>query len=187
MNWRAVEENWMNFIEEFNLQSERLKKNYIHGYQDIYRATEYFHKFEIFYENKINKSSNYGSLFGHSMLIYTPIHSNPQIKISISKTHLWRWFLFKEKKIQIKREGDKVENLLPLNDIEELFKTFPNSNLSINVFDKHGNKGIKIGQEVLQIKINDQPKKLEQLKLIRYIMVKILVTFIENGRIKART
>ncbi|MCH7410678.1 hypothetical protein MM239_14820 [Belliella sp. DSM 111904] len=187
MNWRKIDENWKEFEKEFNLDVKRLNKNYFHGYQDFYKATEYFEGFKVFYENSINKSNNFGSLLGNSMRILVPIKTSPQLRISIKKKSTIRRLLGDGNGDEINSDDFQVDKELPIVEIKKIFERFPKTEITIKEYGKYGNEKIKKDQEVLKIEINNQPESFEELKAIRDFTLLILSSLITIGRLKART
>ena len=186
MNWRKIDENWKEFEKAYNLDVERLNKNYFHGYLDVFKATENFEGFKVFYENSINKSVNFGSLLGNSMRVLVPIKTSPQLRLSITKKSIIRRLIGNGNGVEIKSDDFQVNKELPIIEIKKIFESFPKTEITIKEYGKYGNEKIKKDQEVLKIEFNNQPESLEELKAIRNLTLLILSSLITIGRLKAR-
>ena len=133
MNWKKASENWEKFIQTYNLDVEINDRNYFHGKQNIFQAKETYNDYNIFYENKLNKSNYSGASynFGHKIMVIVPIKSNNHLKLKIKKSSFWKRLNKRNKDLSIITNKNEIKNLLPLNEIRDLLKNFSDLKISI--------------------------------------------------------
>ncbi|WP_298475389.1 hypothetical protein [uncultured Maribacter sp.] len=189
MNWRKIEDNWKCFVKDFNLKDESSENNYFYGKQELYKASENFLNFIIYYENKFNKSIELGSSFrvGHRLMMVSPIELYGRYRIAIEKKPLWKRLFNSTDKLRVEITDSSIIGCLPLEEIEMVITYFPDLKLSIKEFDKYQNRQIPYGQTVLLIESSYQPIELEHLKKTREIITLILEKLKENKKIKPYT
>ncbi len=187
MNWKKISENWEKFTQMNNLEVEKDDRNYLYGKQEIYQAKENFNGFEIFYENKLNKSTEYGSSFnlGHKMMLVVPIEPNQKLEVKINRNSFWNRFTKRNQNLRIITNGAETKNLFPITEIENLMKSLPDLEISIKSFNFKQNPNIQYGQKVVSIESKHCPTELNELELSRIIMTKILTELLNKNIVKA--
>ena len=176
MNWKKASENWEKFIQTYNLDVEINDRNYFHGKQKIFQAKETYNDYNIFYENKLNKSNYSGASynFGHKIMVIVPIKPNNHLKLKIKKSSFWKRLNKRNKDLSIITNKNEIKNLLPLNEIRDLLKNFSDLKISIESYNRYQNPYINFGQKVIQLESKRYPTELKQHELSRTIIIKIL-------------
>lgn len=186
MNWKKIDENWKSFVRDYNLREDSDEVNYFHGKQELYKASEDFHGFVIYYENKFNKSSNFGSSFpiGNRLTIVSPIEMRKKLRLTVQKTTLWKRLLNSNEQLKIEISDNQKNNFLPIDEIAVVTEFFPDLKVTIKEFDKYQNQQIPFGQIVLMIETKYQPEELEHLQKSRGVITSILQKLAESKKIK---
>lgn len=176
MNWRKIDDNWKSFVRDYSLKDESGANNYFYGKQELYRASEDFQGFSIYYENKFNKSAELGSSFriGQRLTFVTPIDLDQNCNLTVKKKSFWTRVFNSAEKLKIECSDKEVINSLPIPEIQSITSFLPDLKLSIKEFDKYQNQQIKYGQTVLLIESKYQPEELEHLTKPREVMILIL-------------
>ncbi|QCK15645.1 hypothetical protein [Mangrovivirga cuniculi] len=182
MNWKKIHENWNLFVRKYNLKDESKENNYFYGKQELYRASEVFEGFNIYYENKFNKSAEIGSSFrvGNRLAIVSPIEASHKWTLKVEKNSLWKRLFNSSDKSKIEFSDPEIKEYLPLEEIKNIATFFPDLRLSVKEFNKHQNQYIKYGQNVFMIQTKYQPKELEYLTKPREVMISVLQKLKEN-------
>lgn len=186
LNWRKIDDNWKFFVKDYSLKEESSENNYFYGKQELYRASEAFQGFSIYYENKFNKSSELGSSFqvGHRVTYVSPIEIDTNWNLIVEKKSFWARVFNSSEKLNIKCSDKEVINILPIQEIEFITTFFPELKLSIKAFDKYQNQHITYGQTALMIESKYLPEELEHLTKPREVMILILEKLNKNKKIK---
>ncbi len=186
MNWIKIDENWKFFVKNYTLKDDSGEKNYFYGKQELYKATEYFKGFVIYYENKFNKSTEMGSSFriGHRLTMVSPIDVAKRESMKIEKSSFWKTIFKPNRKLNIELSDTEIVKHLPLEEIEILTSFFPDLKLSIKKFGKYQNQEVSYGQTVLILETKYQPKEFEHLKKSREVIISILQKLSESKKIK---
>lgn len=176
LNWRIIDDNWRSFVEDYSLKEESGENNYFYGKQELYRASEDFQGFSIYYENKFNKSAELGSSFsiGHRLRFVSPIELDQNWSLTIKEKSFWKRVFNSSENLKIECSDKLVIDLLPIEEIRLITSFFPDLKLSIKKFEKYQNQRIPYGQTALMIESKYQPEELEHLSKTREVMTLIL-------------
>ncbi len=187
MNWKKISEIWEKFTEMNHLKVDKNARNYFLGKQEIYKAKENFNDFEIFYENRFNKSTDYGASFnlGHKMMILVPVELIQELEIKIKRNSFWNRLVKQNQNLSIITNGAETKVLLPLIEIENLIKCLPDLEISIKSFNLKQNPNVQFGKKVLVMESKYYPTELEELQLSRNIIIKILTELQNRNLLKA--
>lgn len=168
------------------MKEDSSENNYFYGKQELYRASEEFQGFCIYYENKFNKSAEHGSSFriGHRLTFVSPIELDQNWNLTIEKKSFWSRVFNSSEKLKIECSYKMVINILPIEKIMFITSYFHDLKLSIKKFGKYQNQHITFGQNVLMIESKYQPEEFEHLKKTREVMILILENLKMNKKIK---
>ena len=176
MNWKEIDTNWKAFVKINNLTFTPSGSNYFYGKLNIYRAFEKFQKFNIYYENKFNKSAaNTIANTGNRMTVISPINTDQNFRLTVTKESLWNKIFKSNQRLKIETSETSIKNSLPLDEIQELITVFPDFVLSVRKYEKHQNEQIAFDETVLIINSKYQPEKIEHLQAYRKIMHSALI------------
>ncbi|GGF48079.1 hypothetical protein [Echinicola rosea] len=186
MNWRKIDDNWKSFVGDYDLKEESGENNYFYGKQELYKATEDFQGFRVYYENKFNKSAELGLSFrvGHRLTMVSLIKLDKKWRMTVERKSLWKRIFNSTDKLMVESTDRSVIGIIPLEKIEKVTSYLPDLKLSIKEFDRYQNEQIPFGQTVLMIESKYQPQELEQLTKPRELMTFILEKLKMNNKIK---
>lgn len=186
MNWRKIEENWQAFVKKNILTEDSAENNYFHGKQELYRASENFQGFMIYYDNKFNKSAAAvsSSHIGNRFTIVSPIEVSQKARMIAEKNSLRKRLLRSGEKWKMEFTDPEFLELLPLKEMEMVSSFFSDLKLSIKEFGKHQNKQIAHRQKVLAVETKCQPEELQYLQKSRDLMTATLKKLYDAKKIK---
>ncbi|WP_226390665.1 hypothetical protein [Penaeicola halotolerans] len=186
MNWREIEENWKTFVDRFQLEDLSSQRHYFHGKLEVYTAKEAFSGFDIFYENRFNKSADLGASIGigSSFSIISPISLSKEILIKIKPKAVWKKFFGQKHQLEFKLSDNALKHCLPISYLEELSIAFPDLEISIEKYGRYNHYSITYDSIVLMLSSKYQPKSLQVLEKSREVFTTILQKLEAQGRIK---